>query len=249
MMLLGQTRDRLHEMRLLGMAEGLSNQLEQPDVHNLSFEERFSLLVDQEWTYRRSRKQARLLKAAKLRLDACVENIDYHHPRGLNRSVIATLTTCQWIRHHQILLITGATGTGKTFIACALGQQACRQGITTRYYRLPRFISELSQARGDGSLPRFLSKLAKTSLLILDDWGLAPLKQAEARDLLEIIDERDGVRSTVLASQLPVEEWYRTVADPTVADALMDRLIHRAHTIELKGDSMRKRANNSKVDE
>lgn len=248
-MLLGQTRDRLHEMRLLGMAEGLSNQLEQPDVHNLSFEERFSLLVDQEWTYRRSRKQARLLKAAKLRLDACVENIDYHHPRGLNRSVIATLTTCQWIRHHQILLITGATGTGKTFIACALGQQACRQGITTRYYRLPRFISELSQARGDGSLPRFLSKLAKTSLLILDDWGLAPLKQAEARDLLEIIDERDGVRSTVLASQLPVEEWYRTVADPTVADALMDRLIHRAHTIELKGDSMRKRANNSKVDE
>ncbi len=244
-MLLAQTRDRLHEMRLLGMAEGLSNQLEQPDIHNLSFEERFSLLVDQEWTHRRNRRQTRLLKAAKLRLDACVENIDYHHSRGLNRSMMATLTTCQWIRNHQAMLITGATGTGKTFIACALGQQACRQGLSTRYYRLPKLISELTQARGDGSLPRLLSRLSKTHLIILDGWGLSPLNQAESRDLLEIIDDRDGIRSTLLASQFPVEDWHSTMADPTVADALMDRLIHRAHTIELRGDSMRKRENNS----
>jgi len=244
-MLMSQTRDRLHEMRLLGMAEGLSNQLEQPDVHNLSFEERFSLLVDQEWTYRRDRRQARLLKAAKLRMEASVEDIDYHHPRGLDRSAMATLASCQWIRNQQVLLITGATGTGKTFLACALGHQACRHGLSTRYYRVPRLMSELTQARGDGSLPRLLSRLSRISLLILDDWGLAPLSQVEARDLLEIIDDRDGIRSTLMASQLPVEDWHQIVADPTVADALMDRLIHRAHRIELRGDSMRKRANNS----
>lgn len=244
-MLMSQTRDRLHEMRLLGMAEGLSNQLEQPDVHNLSFEERFSLLVDQEWTYRRDRRQARLLKAAKLRMEASVEDIDYHHPRGLDRSAMATLASCQWIRNQQVLLITGATGTGKTFLACALGHQACRHGLSTRYYRVPRLMSELTQARGDGSLPRLLSRLSRISLLILDDWGLAPLSQVEARDLLEIIDDRDGIRSTLMASQLPVGDWHQIVADPTVADALMDRLIHRAHRIELRGDSMRKRANNS----
>ena len=244
-MLMSQTRDRLHEMRLLGMAEGLSNQLEQPDVHNLSFEERFSLLVDQEWTYRRDRRQARLLKAAKLRMEASVEDIDYHHPRGLDRSAMATLASCQWIRNQQVLLITGATGTGKTFLACALGHQACRHGLSTRYYRVPRLMSELTQARGDGSLPRLLSRLSRISLLILDDWGLAPLSQVEARDLLEIIDDRDGIRSTLMASQLPVEDWHQIVADPTVADALMDRLIHRAHRIGLRGDSMRKRANNS----
>jgi len=239
------TLDRLHEMRLLGMAEGYSEQQIQPAIQELSFDERLGLLVDQEWTYRRDRRQARLLKGAKLRLEACMEDLDYKQPRGLNRQVMTALFTCEWIRNQQAVLITGPTGSGKTYIACALGHTACRHGISARYYRLPRLVSELALAQADGSFPKLLTRLAKIQLLILDDWGITPLGGQEARNLLEVIDDRAGVRSTTVASQLPIEQWHQTIADPTVADAILDRLVHRAHQITLRGESMRKVANTS----
>ncbi len=225
------------------MADAYTEQRAQPTLQELSFDERFGLLVDQEWTYRRDRRQARLLKGAKLRLQACMEDVDYRHPRGLNRAVMAALFTCDWIRARQVVLIMGPTGAGKTYIACALGNTACRHGISARYYRLPRLISELALARADGSFPKLLTRLAKIQLLILDDWGITPLGGQEARDLLEVIDDRAGIRSTIVASQLPIEQWHQTVADPTIADAILDRLVHRAHRIQLKGESMRKVTN------
>ena len=244
-MLIQQTIERLHEMRLKGMAQALVAQSQQPDVLALSFEERLSLLVDQEWTYRRDRRLRRLLKEAKLRLPACIEDIDYRHPRGLDRAVIRSLANCEWIASHQNVLITGPTGVGKTFIACALANAACRHGFSARYYRVPRLLSELAMAKGDGSYPRLMNKLAKTHLLVLDDWGLMPLSAADARDLLEIIDDRSQTRSTIIASQLPIDHWHATIADPSLADALLDRLIHNAHKLILKGESMRKVTNTS----
>lgn len=244
-----QSLDKLQEMRLHGMAEGLSQQLEQPAAQGLSFEERFDLLVDQEYTYRRNRRLARLLKEAKLRLDASPEDIDYHHPRGLDRHLMMTLASSEWIRLHQNLLITGPTGTGKTYVACALANAACRQGLSCRYYRMPRLLSDLLTARGDGSYPKLLTRLAKIQLLILDDWGLAPLAPQEARDMLEIIDDRSEARSTLIAAQLPVAQWHQTIDDPTVADAILDRLLHHAHQIVLRGESMRKTTNNASTTE
>jgi len=241
------TLDKLHEMKLTGMAEGLSLQMEQPASQAISFEERFGLLVDQEYTYRRNRRLARLLKEAKLRLEASPEDIDYHHPRGLDRSLIMTLVSSEWIRSRQNLLVTGPTGTGKTYIACALGNAACRQGLSTRYYRMPRLLSELVTTRGDGTYPKFLNRLARINLLILDDWGLAPLGPQEARDVLEIIDDRVGIRSTLIASQLPIADWHRTITDPTVADAILDRLLHNSHRIIMRGESMRKMTNNTSI--
>jgi len=242
-----QTLDKLHEMKLTGMAEGLSLQLEQPASQGLSFDERFGLLVDQEYTYRRNRRLTRLLREAKLRLQACPEDVDYHHPRGLDRSLMVTLVSSEWIRSRQNLLVTGPTGTGKTYIACALGNAACRQGLSTRYYRMSRLLSELVTTRGDGSYPKLLGRLARINLLILDDWGLAPLGPQEARDVLEIIDDRIGIRSTLIASQLPIADWHRTIADPTVADAILDRLLHNSHRIAMKGESMRKAPNNTPI--
>ncbi len=242
-----QTLDKLHEMKLTGMAEGLSLQLEQPASQGLSFDERFGLLVDQEYTYRRNRRLTRLLREAKLRLQACPEDVDYHHPRGLDRSLMVTLVSSEWIRSRQNLLVTGPTGTGKTYIACALGNAACRQGLSTRYYRMSRLLSELVTTRGDGSYPKLLGRLARINLLILDDWGLAPLGPQEARDVLEIIDDRIGIRSTLIASQLPIADWHRTIADPTVADAILDRLLYNSHRIAMKGESMRKATNNTPI--
>lgn len=189
------------------MAEAFAAQTQQADIGELCFEERFGLLVDQEWAYRQDRRLARLLKESKLRLPACVEDIDYQYPRGLERVMMRSLATCQWLRAHQNILITGPTGAGKTFITCALANAACRQGFSARYYRLPRLLSELAMAKGDGSYPKLMAKLAKTHLLALDDWGLAPLSAAESRDVLEIIDDRGQTRSTIVASQLPIEHW------------------------------------------
>lgn len=233
------TIERLRALRLKGMADALARQLQQPDMQSLSFEERLGLLVDLEWAHRQNRRLARLLKAAKLRLPACMEDIDYTQPRGLDQAVMRHLAVCQWVREHQHVLIVGPTGVGKTYIACALANAACRQGFSTRYYRIPRLLADLLAAKADGSYPRLMSALARTELLVLDDWGLAPISAAEARDLLEIVDDPQS-HSTIVASQLPIDHWYGTIGDPTVADALLDRLIHQSHKLTLKGESMRK---------
>jgi len=240
-MLDNQTLEQLRRLRLSGMAAAFAQQLEQPELQALSFEERFALLLDRELTLRENRRLNRLLQLARLRQQACVEDIDYKHRRGLERSLITSLITCDWIHSHHNLHLTGPTGTGKSWLACALGQQACRQGLSVRYQRLSRLLETLRVARGDGSYHKRLATFAKTDLLILDDFGLKPLTQAERLDLLELIDDRHGRRSTLITSQLPIAHWHSFLGeDPTVADALLDRLLSAAHRVELKGESMRK---------
>ena len=240
-MLHQHTLDKLYQLRLAGMAAAFEQQLAQPASQELSFEERFGLLLDQEILYRDNRRLARLLKAAKLRVGACVEDIDYRHPRGLDRPFMSTLTTCQWIERHQNLAITGPSGSGKTWLACALGHQACRQGLSVRYVRLPRLFETLRIAHGDGSYPRLMNQLAKTHLLILDDWGLQKIAAAQRNDLMEVIEDRYGLRATLIAGQLPIEHWHEYIGEATLADAILDRLLHNAHRLPLKGESLRKR--------
>jgi DNA replication protein DnaC len=239
-MLHQHTLDKLHALRLTGMAAAFEQQLAQPAAQELSFEERFALLLDQEILYRDNRRLARLLKAAKLRVGACVEDIDYHHPRGIDRSFMSTLASCQWIARHQNLTITGPAGSGKTWLACALGNQACRQGLSVRYVRLPRLFEMLRIAHGDGSYPRLMNQLAKTDLLILDDWGLQKIAAAQRNDLMEVIEDRYGLRATLIAGQLPIEHWHEYIGEATLADAILDRLLHNAHRLPLKGESLRK---------
>jgi DNA replication protein DnaC len=239
-MLLQQTIDRLHELRLTGMAQALEEQRGQPDLHDLAFEDRLALLLEREATARADRRLTRLLQIAKLRLQAMVEDIDFKTPRGLDRSVVLRLAGCDWIRQHQVVLIVGATGTGKTYLGCALGHSACRQGLTVRYVRLPRLLHDLALARADGSYGKLLTSLAKTALLVIDDWGLAPLGDRERRDLLEVIEDRYGRKATLITSQLPVDHWHELIGDPTFGDAILDRLVHGAHRLTLKGRSMRR---------
>ena len=246
-MLNNQTLETLHQLKLAGMAQAYAQQLAQPAAHDLSFDERLALLVGAETTERDNRKQIRLLRLAHLRQsNACVEDIDYRHPRGLERSRMAGLVNCDFIRQRQNLHITGPTGTGKSWLACALGQAACRQGLPVRYERVPRLLETLRLSRGDGSYGKKLQQIAKTDLLILDDFGLKPLSSPEKHDLLEIIEDRHGLRSTLVTSQLPIKTWHEYLGDPTVADALLDRLLNNAHRLELRGESLRK--NGSEVD-
>jgi len=240
-MLIEPTMEKLKSMQLRGMAAGLERQGQDPDTQALSFEERLGLLVDEEWTQRRNRALARLLREAKLRLPACPEDLDYSPARGLDRALMRSLSGCDFVREHQNVLVMGATGTGKTYVACALGNASCRHALRARYFRLSALLTELAISKGDGTYPGFMARLAKTELLILDDYGLTPLSALEARDLLEVIDERVLTRSTVVASQLPLEHWHGAISDPTLADAILDRLIHHAHKIHLKGESMRKK--------
>jgi len=211
-----------------------------PDCQALDFEERFGLLLDREATERANRRLAMRLRFARLRQQACVEDIDFRSPRGLDKSLLLALADCRWVDHHDNCLIVGPTGSGKTYVACALAQKACREGYSVRYHRLPRLFSELAIARGDGRYPRLLAGLAKVELLVLDDWGTAGLTPEQRHDLLEILEDRYQRRSTLVASQLPLANWHEYLGDPTIADAILDRLVHNAHTITLKGDSMRK---------
>ena len=240
-MLQQHTLDKLHTLRLTGMAVAFEQQLAQPAAQELSFEERFALLLDQEILYRDNRRLARLLKAAKLRVGACVEDIDYRHPRGIDRSFMSTLASCQWVQRHQNLVITGPAGSGKTWLACALANQACRLGLSVRYVRLPRLFEMLRIAHGDGSYPRLMNQLAKADLLIFDDWGLQKIAAAQRNDLMEVIEDRYGLRATLIAGQLPIEHWHEYIGEATLADAILDRLLHNAHRLPLKGDSMRKK--------
>jgi DNA replication protein DnaC len=245
-MLNEQTFDKLYTMKLTGMAEGFKEQLEQPSFRDLSFEERFGILVDRQWTWKENKRLKRLLRDAKLKLQASPEDIDFRTPRGIEKSVILSLTSCQWIRSHQNLLISGPTGVGKTFLACAFAQRACREGFRTLYLRVPQLFYQIALARADGSYGTLMKRLSKTHLLVLDDLGLAPLAETERRDLLEVIEERTGSTSTLITGQLPIDHWHDHIGDPTIADAIMDRLIHNAHRIQLKGGSMRKK---QKLDE
>jgi DNA replication protein DnaC len=239
-MLSQQTLESLRQMRLQGMADAYQAQLHQPDTSGLAFDERFGLLVDREWTARQDRRLTRLLKAAHLKLPACPEDIDFAAPRGLDRARLHELAGARWVREHHNVLIYGPTGSGKTFLACALAQAACRQGLSARYYRVSHLLAACTLAQGDGSYPRLLRQLANFDLLVLDDWGLAPLTPPQSRDLLDILDDRCQTHATLVASQVPPDHWHALLADPTVADAILDRLIHTAHTLLLKGDSMRK---------
>jgi DNA replication protein DnaC len=234
------TLQTLRPLSLPGRAEALAQQLAQPDLQALSFEERLGLRVAREVIYRENRRLTRLLHQAHLKVPACVEDIDYRHPRGLKRNQVAPLLTGEWLRSHHNLCITGATGTGKTWLACAWGNLACPLGFSTHSLRLPRLLEQLRLAHGDGSYLRLLKGWAKIDLLILDDWGLAPPSASDCKDLLEILDDRYGARSTLITSQLPLEHWHTYLGSPTVADAILDRLLHNAHKILLKGDSMRK---------
>ncbi|RPJ34837.1 MAG: AAA family ATPase [Planctomycetaceae bacterium] len=240
-MLTHPTLDKLQTLRLTGMYQALVEQLQMPDIATLTFEERFGLLVDRECTEREHRRLTTRLRQAKLRQTACIEDLDYRPPRGLDKSLIARLATCQWVRERHNVLITGPTGIGKTWLGCALGHQACRDGLTALYLRLPRFLQELPIAKGDGRYGKVLTALAKTDVLILDDWGLAPLSEENRRDLLEIVEDRHDRRATMITSQLPVEHWHDALGDPTLADAILDRLVHNAYKIALHGESMRKR--------
>jgi DNA replication protein DnaC len=239
-MLIQQTIERLHDLRLTAMASGLAEELQRPDWASLSFDERFGLLVDREWQARQQRRLTQRLRNAKLKQTACIEDIDYRHQRNLDRQVMQDLLSCRWISAKHNLIITGATGLGKTWLSCAVADQACREGFTAIYKQAQRLTFELNLARADGSYLKFLSQLAKADLLVLDDWGLARLEGQAQHDMLDVIDDRANIRSTLVTSQLPVSKWHGTVGDPSVADALLDRLVHAAIKIHLKGETLRK---------
>lgn len=248
-MLIHQTLERLRELRLIGMAQALEEQLRRSDLDTLPFEDRLGLLLERELTERDDRRLARLLQVAKLHMPACVEDLDLKAARGLDRSLILRLATGQWIREHDNVLIVGATGTGKSYLACALGHSACRAGLSTRYSRFSRLLGTLALARADGSYPKFLERLAKAQLLILDDFDLAGLSDTERADLLEVLDDRYAKRATVVTSQLPFDHWHDVLGDATFADAILDRLINNAYRITLKGPSMRRKKAKPSSDE
>ena len=240
-MLIEPTMEKLRTLKLNALATAWEKQQGDPSMAELSFDERLALLVDVEVLHRDNARLTKVLRDAKLRFsNACVEDVDYPPARHLDRAVMRQLATCRWVKDHRSILVIGATGTGKTYIACALAQQACRQGYKAVYKRVTRLFEELTLARADGSYGRLLDRFAKVDVLVLDDWGLATIPPASRHDLLEVIDDRTGTRSTIVTSQLPVKLWHDHIGDPTVADAILDRLLNSAHRLELKGPSRRK---------
>jgi len=241
-MLLHPLLEQLGQLRLKGMVKALETQLQQPDITSLNFEERLGLLVSHEITVRENQRLGNRLRNAKLKQPACMEDIDYKERRGLDKSLMLKLSAAHWIKEHHNLLLTGPTGTGKSYISCALAHKSCLEGYSARYVRIPRLFQELSVAKSDGRYTKLMTDLAKTDLLILDDWGLAPLTDEHRRDLLEMLDDRHQLRSTIVTSQLPVSLWHEMIGDNTLADAILDRLVHNAYKINLTGGSMRKKA-------
>lgn len=240
-MLQQPTLEKLFSLRLAPMANAWTAQQKDTSLQSLSFDERFALLVDAEYLARDNRRLTRLLKDANLRIQgACVEDVDVSPNRGLDRAMLRQLASCSWIADHLNVLVTGPTGVGKSYLACALGQSACRKGIRTAYRRLPRLLDELALARAEGSYARALARFARADLFVLDDWGLGSLSEPQRHDLLELIEDRYGRLATVVTSQLPVAKWHDWIGEPTIADALLDRLVHNAYKIELKGNSKRK---------
>lgn len=242
-MLVHPTIEGLKKLRLLGMVKALEDQLKQPQIEDMGFEERLGLMVDHEICDRETRRLQTRLRLAALKQEASIENIDYRASRGIDKKLMLTLANCQWTRMHRNVLITGATGTGKTYLSCALAHKACLEGNVVYYKRLPRLLPELALARGDGSYNRIMKQLAKAEVLLLDDLGLAPFTDEQRRDFLELLDDRHEKSSTIVTSQLPVKLWHEAIGDKTLADAILDRLVHNAYRLELKGDSMRKSRN------
>jgi len=239
-MLIEQTLEKMNAMKLSGMADTLRQQRGSPEHTKLSFDERLGLLVDAEWTQREQRKLSKRLRAAKLRYQASVENIDFKHPRGLDRQQVLSLANGGFVQNRHNLVITGPTGVGKSYLACAFVERACRLGYKATYVRLPRLLQQLAVGRGDGSYTRVLDRLARLDLLAIDDWLLAPLRDTERRDLVEVVEDRSERVSTLIASQLKTKDWHASIGDPNLADAICDRLLHNAHRLELKGPSKRR---------
>ena len=240
-MLTEPTRQKLYALQLHGMAEAYEEQNQQSASRELPFADRFALLVERQWLWKENKALATRLAQAKFKSKGCLEDLDWKESRGLKRGLLDQLGTCDWVKYHQNCLITGPTGTGKTFIACALAQWACRAGYRSLYYYAPKLFRDIATAQADGSLSSLIGKLAKVRVLIVDDWAMAPLAEGERRAFLEICDERYLTRSTLLTSQLPIAKWHAQIGDPTVADSILDRLVHAAHRIELQGESMRKK--------
>jgi len=240
-MLKQPTIDKLYELRLFGMAKALEEQDASPKYERLDFLDRLALLVDRESAERDTNRLRLRLKQAKLRLTATVEDVDFRHPRGLDKSLVLALAGCRWIREHHNVIITGPTGVGKSYLACALAHKACRDGFRALYLRAPRLFDDLALAKADGRYRRVLAAYARLDLFVIDDWGLASLTEEQRRDVLEILEDRHDLRSTLIASQLPIEKWHKVIGDPTLGDAILDRLVHNAHKLTLKGDSLRKK--------
>jgi len=243
-MLQNQLKERLSQMRLKGLLNAYLRQQCDPSVKDLSFEERFGLLIDFEWTSRQNRRLSRLIKESGMPGNACIEDIDFSARRNMDRKLIQTLSSCEWLLHHQNIMVFGPTGVGKTYLSCALGHAACRMDYSVSYFRVSKLMEKLQIARGDGTYFKTLGSIKRAKLLILDDWGLKPLSSSDCNELLELFEDRFNTGSTIISSQLPLEHWNHALTEPTLADAILDRIVHNAHKIFLKGESMRKAKSN-----